>query len=390
MRSCTKCYLYLMIISILLTLFPISVGAATYAQLYAAKAKEKQTQNVIDTNSAKMNKTEGQLLALKNSINELDNSISGDKSNISTGQTRLDILQGQESAAEAERSELIQEYNGMLVYTYESGGSTEYLSWLLNAVSWEDFLTRLDDIKAIMNHNQSLQQQISYQDQLIQGQATQVDQGIADLQTSVNQENQMVALKEQATSSEQIALSGLNSKQRLLEEEKLSQLNTINNIQRELQEQEEEAKMAAEYGPIKSESGIARITQPVTVGSAALSSLLGYAEGYMGTAYVWGGTSPDPGFDCSGFTQYVFRHIGVNLERTSQEQYLEGAPVAENNLQPGDLIFFSTYTSGASHVGISIGNGLMVDAEADGVIIDNITNAYWAPRYLGARRIAQS
>ena len=117
--------------------------------------------------------------------------------------------------------------------------------------------------------------------------------------------------------------------------------------------------------------------------------MISYAENFIGTPYVWGGTTPSPGFDCSGFTQYVFDHLGINLERTSQEQYLEGTPVAENNLEPGDLVFFSTYTYGASHVGIYIGSGLMVDSEVSGVIIDNITNSYWAPRYLGARRIAQ-
>ncbi len=104
---------------------------------------------------------------------------------------------------------------------------------------------------------------------------------------------------------------------------------------------------------------------------------------------MWGGTTPRPGFDCSGFTQYVFDHLGIKLERTSQEQYLESAPITENNLEPGDLVFFSTYTYGASHVGIYIGSDLMVDSEVSGVIIDNITNSYWAPRYLGARRIAQ-
>jgi cell wall-associated NlpC family hydrolase len=161
-------------------------------------------------------------------------------------------------------------------------------------------------------------------------------------------------------------------------------------LQRELRDQEEEAKIAAKNGPVKSMGGIASINHPVTVGSAGIASMFSYAESYIGTHYVWGGTTPNPGFDCSGFTQHVFHHLGINLRRTSQEQYLEGAPITESNLQPGDLVFFITYTYGASHVGIYIGSGRMVDSEVSGVIIDNITNSYWAPRYLGARRIAQS
>ena len=160
-------------------------------------------------------------------------------------------------------------------------------------------------------------------------------------------------------------------------------------LQRELRDQKEEADIAAKNGPVRSIGGIPSIAHPVTLEPAKISSLFSFAASYIGTRFVWGGTSPNPGFDCSGFTQHVFHHLGINLRRTSQEQYLEGTPVTENNLQPGDLVFFSTYTCGASHVGIYVGGGRMVDSEVSGVIYDNITNSYWAPRYLGARRIVR-
>jgi peptidoglycan DL-endopeptidase LytE len=115
------------------------------------------------------------------------------------------------------------------------------------------------------------------------------------------------------------------------------------------------------------------------------SNMIAYAEKFIGVPYVWGGTSPD-GFDCSGFVQYVFNHFGVQLPRTASDMYATGTPVS--SLQPGDLVFFSTYASGASHVGIYIGNNEFISATSShGVSICNLNDPYyWGPRYIGARR----
>jgi peptidoglycan endopeptidase LytE len=117
------------------------------------------------------------------------------------------------------------------------------------------------------------------------------------------------------------------------------------------------------------------------------SQLVHDALQFLGVPYVWGGASP-AGFDCSGLVQYVARLVGIDLPRTSQEQFTVGTPVAESDLQPGDLVFFDTYGY-ASHVGIYIGNGEFVDAPETGgtVSINSLNDGYWSSHYIGARDI---
>jgi len=106
---------------------------------------------------------------------------------------------------------------------------------------------------------------------------------------------------------------------------------------------------------------------------------------YIGVPYVFGGTTPS-GFDCSGFVRYVYANAGIWLPRAADEQFESGYAVS--NLQPGDLVFFSTYTYGASHSGIYLGNGKFISAtSSSGVRVDNLYDGYWGSCYIGARRV---
>ena len=109
---------------------------------------------------------------------------------------------------------------------------------------------------------------------------------------------------------------------------------------------------------------------------------------YQGVPYVFGGTSPIYGFDCSGFVQYVFAQAGISLPRTADAQYEVGTPVSVTDLIPGDAVFFTTYTYGASHVGIYIGDGDFIHASSSrGVTISSLASSYYSTHYIGARRM---
>ncbi len=115
--------------------------------------------------------------------------------------------------------------------------------------------------------------------------------------------------------------------------------------------------------------------------------IISTARKYMGVPYVWGGTTTD-GFDCSGFTQYVMQQNGISLPRTAAEQFAVGTPVDKADLQTGDLVFFTTYKPGASHVGIYMGDGNFINASsaAKEVTITALDKAYYVQHYIGARR----
>ena len=112
------------------------------------------------------------------------------------------------------------------------------------------------------------------------------------------------------------------------------------------------------------------------------------ATSLLGSRYVYGGSSPS-GFDCSGFTSYVYAQNGVSLNRTAAGQLSNGVAVSKSDLQPGDLVMFGSSASNVYHVGIYVGGGQMIHAANSnrGVVYDTINSGYYANNYYGARRI---
>ncbi|WP_342542046.1 C40 family peptidase [Paenisporosarcina sp. FSL H8-0542] len=121
------------------------------------------------------------------------------------------------------------------------------------------------------------------------------------------------------------------------------------------------------------------------------NEIVNYAKTLQGVPYQYGGITPS-GFDCSGYTSYVFKNIaGISLNRTAANQYSQGTSVSKSNLQPGDLVFFDNlgYTS---HVGIYIGNSQFISATSSkGIAIASINDPYyWGKYYMGAKRIGSA
>ena len=119
------------------------------------------------------------------------------------------------------------------------------------------------------------------------------------------------------------------------------------------------------------------------------SNVVRVAFSKVGASYRWGSMGPNS-FDCSGFTSFVMKQMGVNVPRSSHAQFSGGRVVSRNGLLPGDLVFFQGFSGrgGVGHVGVYIGNNRMVHAStpSTGVIISSLAERYYSSRYLGARR----
>lgn len=115
-------------------------------------------------------------------------------------------------------------------------------------------------------------------------------------------------------------------------------------------------------------------------------AIVEFAKEYLGVKYVWAGQSSS-GFDCSGFTSFVFDYFNIDLPRMADAQFNTGSKVSK--LEPGDLVFFTTYEPGPSHVGIYIGDNKFIHASsgAGHVTITSLSESYYQSRYLGARRV---
>ncbi|MFF3024460.1 lysozyme family protein [Gottfriedia sp. NPDC057948] len=110
---------------------------------------------------------------------------------------------------------------------------------------------------------------------------------------------------------------------------------------------------------------------------------------FLGFPYVWGGRTPaSGGFDCSGLLEYAFAQVGINLYGTAESQYNKTIPVPENQIKPGDLVFFSTYKSGPSHVGMYVGDGKFINANgSNGTSYSSVEEWKKLYPFLGFRRI---
>lgn len=375
--------------SVLLCFSVIPVHADNLQQqLNQSKQQAEQINGALQSQKDKVSAATTQVLALKQSAQALNNSIDREQILLNEEQSHLKDLEDQQQKLELQRQEHIKALGGYLKNNYEDGAST-YLSVLFNATSLSDFLDRTENLKMIVGTYSKLQNDIITLNESINNQKGLIKQKQDSIQASIQEKEQTQKAVQQTLDKQQSVLDQLSSAEKALVNSSVAAKAKVSRIQQLIQQEQLEAAEAAKAkssGGGSSQGSGGGVSGTVKISGGA-QGILDYGAQFLGTPYVWGGTTPSPGFDCSGFVQYVYGHAGISLARTSESQFNDGVPVSRSELRPGDLVFFHTYANDASHVGIYAGNNTMLNSSNGGVSYDDMTNSYWKARYLGARRV---
>jgi cell wall-associated NlpC family hydrolase len=378
--------------------------SAQKQHLASLQAQAAQNLGQLQQDQQKAASLHQSIAAYQTALATLGQSLAANKAQIAQTEAHLAALNRSIADNQQQLDATKAQFEAQLRAMYETGG-VPYLEVLLGATSFDDFLNRLYAIATVAEANRKLARKLTaLQQQMVSQRDAQsqimerLHQEQAELRQTQATYQSLVAKKEAALRQVNARVGAEQRRQGLLESQIRLTQSQIEQIEQETRLIEERMRSRTVTRPSGTAfSGSNRALSGLTSGTAAPASraaapsvngnaLVAYAESFIGVPYVWGGTSPD-GFDCSGFTQYVYAHFGIHLGRTALDQFGQGVPVDMDQLQPGDLVFFSTYAPGATHVGIYIGNGQMVDAQDEGVTIASIHSSYWAARYIGARRI---
>ena len=273
---------------------------------------------------------------------------------------------------------------------YVNGDGDSTLEVLLGAQSLDDVIARLDAIE-----------RVSHQDAKVLAAVKrfrkEVETRRANLQKARTSQASIVAeraeqksyIESRLSEREQLLASVKDEIVRLQAEERARQVRLAAEARARLQAQQLAAlqAQAEEDAAVASSVYVPEAVIPVAAppdGSRA-SQVIAISMQYLGIPYVWGGSSPSTGFDCSGLTTYVFAQIGISLPHHAASQYNYGVPVSREDLQPADLVFFN----GLGHMGMYIGGGQFIHAPHTGdvVKISSIYDSWYASTWVGARRV---
>lgn len=375
----------------------LSTFAAPLVSVEAAPSTISEFDSLIRELSSEENEISGKLEKLQSDMKANQDKSAKLVTEMEETQSTLETLQSEIEALKeviARREEhLAEQARGVQVM----GETGNIINFVLNSQSLDELVGKFDVITKMVSSNRNT-----------------IEQQEADKALVVDKENQtIVKLEEQ-----QVIAAALEANQSELEERKAEEETMLAQVAAErataqedrdvlvarAQAAEARRRALAEARTVSVSSSTASASSassnsngggavttssavtPAPAPAANSGSLLGIANGLKGVRYSYGGGSTS-GFDCSGFTQYVFARAGRSIPRSAAAQYSASSRVSRGQAQPGDLVFFSLSGGGVNHVGIYLGGGSFIGSQTStGVAVASINSGYWANKVVGFGR----
>lgn len=352
----------------------IVIGINT-SVLAAPINEEVQSQRQqFQTNKNALKQAQDKRFEIEQRIENLDNQIEEIMDHIDTN--KKSILKIQEDIKTAEKDLKASEedlkkeqdiFNKRIRAMYING-IDGYIDIILSSKGFNDFLSRIEALKSIIELDKKITSNIKTKQEELNKKKEKLSEQNNQLIT-INNENSKKMDKLKASKDEQSELiKEAERQERILAAAVNESQSRLNETLRQIQAIR---NSTPKYTPSR--------------GAAPVSSnaVVAYASNFLGTPYKWGGTTP-AGFDCSGFTQYVYKHFGINLGRSTYNQINDGYAVSRDELQPGDLVFYGRGGS-PSHMGIYVGNGMYIHSPRTGDVVK--ISPYDRADYITARRV---
>ncbi|APC41482.1 C40 family peptidase [Clostridium estertheticum] len=343
----------------------MSIGyTSVYADTASDKAKIKQVQTQRSSLETKVEMMDSQIEKILSKIKSNEKNINNTQNSIK--ESKINIAKAQDDI-KAEQAL----YDKRMKVMYMNGTSS-YVDILLDSKGIDNFMSRLEDVKTIINFDKKIIKDLQTKKEAINLKKVALDkENTKLLALRVDNKNTLSGVTKQQE-AQKVLVAQLNTQEakytaQLVADQAAAakQVALAKTAAEAKQAAANQAAAANQYALNQSPVQTPSISPSRGGSGASSSALISYASQFLGVNYVWGGTSPS-GFDCSGFTQYVFAHFGVDIPRVSEDQQNVGTLVSRENLQPGDLVFFG---SPAHHVGIYVGNGNMINAPHTGAVL---------------------
>jgi cell wall-associated NlpC family hydrolase len=310
----------------------------------SARSQIKSLEQQADELEAQIADLDKQLEASTEAYNQLV--VQLDEINVN-----MTVLREEQDAAQRDYQYRLRLYEDRLCDLYKAGGRDEFLQMLLDAADVDDFLSRATLAAELADQDRRLMDGLDRASKQLDAVLTQVDAAKSQQLLVRNQVDEEQARINATLDARQAALSNVDA-----------QLAAIIEAEKQ-REAEEQARLQEALANMLNGGQVYKGVLPET-DSELLDQFLRTAAAYVGIPYVWGGSKPSTGMDCSGYTAFVYRQHGVSLPHYSGYQAVMGIPVELGNIMPGDLLAFGFPVH---HVGIYIGDDLFLHAAGTGL-----------------------